>query len=446
MISKKLAAALRKFKLSIDYRVENFDSQIVAFGVICLLLFQLFYFVCKYILLQKYNNIIWFLIGATICIPLIFKNHWPRKLQPYLSIYWYTCLVYCLPFFTSFMLLKNNASDFYLMATTTALFWLILLVDRLSYIIILTLGVGLALLFYYFPAHSWVPVNFRGLFPVYLAELLIIAIFATNKDRLEKAKLQAVSAVGASIAHELRTPLATVSSGIKGIKMYLPNLIEAYQQARNLSLPIKEIPPNHYKNLLKALDNISTETHYASSIVNMLLIKINRTKISPSTFQTCSIAHCIELALNRYPFNSEKQRQLIYWHGDEDFLFQGTELLVVHVLFNLLKNALYFIEVAGKGEIHIWLERGAKINKLHFKDTATGIASCFMPRLFNRFFTTSHNGTGLGLAFCKMVMNGFNGEINCYSQYGVYTNFVLSFPNNPGLQHQANNSIFAEEL
>ncbi len=49
---------------------------------------------------------------------------------------------------------------------------------------------------------------------------------------------------------------------------------------------------------------------------------------------------------------------------------------MVHVLFNLLKNALYYIaaDPRKKGKIEIWLEKKGRINQLHFKDTGTGIA------------------------------------------------------------------------
>ncbi|HVV69648.1 MAG TPA: ATP-binding protein [Gammaproteobacteria bacterium] len=52
-----------------------------------------------------------------------------------------------------------------------------------------------------------------------------------------------------------------------------------------------------------------------------------------------------------------------------------------------------------------------------------------MSRLFEKFYTTTTNGTGLGLPFCKMVMEMFQGHISCTSKYGEFTQFSLSFPN-----------------
>ena len=68
-------------------------------------------------------------------------------------------------------------------------------------------------------------------------------------------------------------------------------------------------------------------------------------------------------------------------------------------------------------------------NEIHFKDTGTGISSQILPHIFDSFFTTESSiGTGVGLAFSKMVMHSHHGEIDCLSKEGEYTEFILSFP------------------
>ncbi|WP_019218077.1 sensor histidine kinase [Legionella tunisiensis] len=51
-----------------------------------------------------------------------------------------------------------------------------------------------------------------------------------------------------------------------------------------------------------------------------------------------------------------------------------------------------------------------------------------LTRLFNHFYTTTFMGTGIGLSFCKLVMNRFGGDIRCEAQEGKYTQFALTFP------------------
>jgi hypothetical protein len=57
-----------------------------------------------------------------------------------------------------------------------------------------------------------------------------------------------------------------------------------------------------------------------------------------------------------------------------------------------------------------------------------GISSSQLARLFKHFYTTTFMGTGIGLSFCKLVMNRFGGNIRCESIEGQYTKFILSFP------------------
>jgi two-component system CAI-1 autoinducer sensor kinase/phosphatase CqsS len=140
---------------------------------------------------------------------------------------------------------------------------------------------------------------------------------------------------------------------------------------------------------------------------------------------------CVQRAIDRYPFSSESERSLVEVAPGPDFRFRGSDVLLMHVLFNLMKNALYHIAHAGKGEIFIWLEPNTVAeNRLFFMDTGQGIHPALLPRIFDRFFTSMETGrgSGIGLSFCRMVMEGFDGHIACESVHGEFTRFILSFP------------------
>jgi signal transduction histidine kinase len=64
---------------------------------------------------------------------------------------------------------------------------------------------------------------------------------------------------------------------------------------------------------------------------------------------------------------------------------------------------------------------------LALRDTGKGIQEKYMNRIFDPFYTSrpTGQGTGLGLAFCKEVLNSFAGNITCKSIYGEYTEFTL---------------------
>ena len=92
------------------------------------------------------------------------------------------------------------------------------------------------------------------------------------------------------------------------------------------------------------------------------------------------------------------------------------------MLFNLLNNAYKYNGENVK--IKIWTQG----HKLHFKDYGNGIEEEDLPHIFKRFYTKNETGTGIGLPFCLMVMEDLGGTIECYSQTGEFTEFILSFP------------------
>jgi signal transduction histidine kinase len=182
----------------------------------------------------------------------------------------------------------------------------------------------------------------------------------------------------------------------------------------------------------KQLSNIRKKVKAADYLVNNLQLQIKGVIAgTPKTkdFKQYSIAKNIEEALEQYPFKTG-ERELITLDIERDFEYVGNPLLTSHVLYNLIKNALRAIANADKGKITIKLEFGVKSNKLIFKDTATGIAKEFLPKMFKLFESqmTAQGGTGVGLAYCKEIMNSYGGDITCDSAEGEYTEFVLNFP------------------
>lgn len=252
---------------------------------------------------------------------------------------------------------------------------------------------------------------------------------AIKEAKVATEKMQAMKTLAASIAHELRTPLRTIDSASAGIKTYFPLVLEAYKLAKKEKLPVPKIDPSHFKALLSSCDLIVSEVEEAFTIINMLLTNLSE-GADPTTnmeFKTYFIKDCIDKAIQRYPFDMDEEG-LVSCLSVPNFKFKGNDLLIVHILFNLLKNALYQIKAARRGSIVIWTELAKDFNRLHFKDTAKGIPSDALPYIFDQFFTNTYHGTGIGLAFCRMVMEKIGGRIACESKEGEYAEFILYFP------------------
>lgn len=246
-------------------------------------------------------------------------------------------------------------------------------------------------------------------------------------EKLKEEKLKITELIGASVAHEIRTPVRSIISGASGINKFLPKLLENYEIAKKAGIHTKNIKPQQIQLLQKVLNNLQTEGTSINNIIDMLLMKIQGTIPTNSIIEELQIGDCVTEALHRYGFQNG-ERDLINYNTDNNFKFKGDKILTIHIIFNLLKNALYYLAKAKKGVITIDLEHCENENILRFKDTATGISKKDLPHIFERFYSKTRKGSGVGLAFCKMAMKWMKGDITCNSIEGKYTEFTLHFP------------------
>jgi signal transduction histidine kinase len=139
----------------------------------------------------------------------------------------------------------------------------------------------------------------------------------------------------------------------------------------------------------------------------------------------------VSTAIERYHFKPH-QRELIRADVEEDFEFRGSDLLMTHVLFNLMKNGLRAIEARGGEDnyLSISLKRGAAMNSLIVSDTGEGIPAEILGYVFIPFVSAQRPGvgTGLGLSFCRMIVEGCGGTITCHSKANVGTTFIIELP------------------
>lgn len=425
---------LKKSIQIIRKRDQEQSNPYIVFGWFGVITYPGYYLIWHFTSLVGDESFYLRLVATILCIPFILKNYWPPKIKPLLPFYWHIVLIYCLPFLFTFFLLKNNFTYAYILNTLSVLTLSILLIDVVPLILCLSIGIPAGFLAFYLTSGKInLPNNLEVILISYLSVIIVGALFARSKETIHQAKLNAIKITSASMAHELRTPLRTISSNLNGLKKYLPILFDAHQKAQQAKLDVAEIEHAQYRILYRAINNIETEAEGAFTIINMLMVVagMSNSMIDKEQTSTCSMTACIQTALDRYPFDLREQ-ELIYWpavgNKVSDFQFRCKELLIVHIIFNLLKNALYHIKAAGKGEIYIWLEPKAKHNLLHFRDTGTGIPAKKLKCIFDQFYTDTLHGSGIGLAFCKMAMQSLNGEIKCLAEEGKYSEFILYFP------------------
>jgi two-component system CAI-1 autoinducer sensor kinase/phosphatase CqsS len=402
-----------------------------------------YYFIWRLVYPNDYESLCVRLIAAAICIPALFVRNIPRRAEPWLPIYWTVALAFVLPFVFGYMLAMNAAVAASVGATNliwplqnvVALFLLILLVNHGLLATLMWIAATASILVIVFiavpePNLSELYRVYLDPMPLYAFVLIVGSLSIRNRDIIEIEKLSAMASVGTTIAHELRTPFLGMRALVEGIEKYLPTLVRTYNLAVSNGLPVERIRLAHIDGLDKSLHRIRSEIDYSNSIVDMLLVNSSERPVRDSEFSIFSAASCVQEAIQRYPFSGEVERSLIETRLDNDFQINAPRVLIVHVLFNLLKNGLYYVRKAGHGEITISLRTSGVHNEMTIEDTGTGIPPQNLKRIFERFFSTTEtgHGAGIGLSFCRLVMDGIGGAIRCESEIGVYTRFVLSFP------------------
>ncbi|MFH1850756.1 MAG: ATP-binding protein [Candidatus Neomarinimicrobiota bacterium] len=95
-------------------------------------------------------------------------------------------------------------------------------------------------------------------------------------------------------------------------------------------------------------------------------------------------------------------------------------------LANVVKNGIEAI--AGSGEIRLSASGDRDQIIIRVKDTGSGIAPADLNRIFDIFYTTRENGTGIGLAITHKIISDHGGTIEVNSSPGIGTEFILTLP------------------
>ena len=220
----------------------------------------------------------------------------------------------------------------------------------------------------------------------------------------QQKHLSAMGEMVASMAHQVRTPLAT-----------------AILYTSQLDKPtLKESKRQHYaKKILERL-------HHLERQVNDMLIFAKEGRIAMQEFSLTDLLNHIADAMEDYTAEGDIQFTIDNRAMVDEIL--GNKDALRGALMNLLSNAVE--ASAGKGHLQLSVFQLAdKTLKIMIKDDGPGINAAHRERVFEPFFTTRTNGTGLGLAVVDSVVRAHGGSVSCDSEKGKGTVFSLLLPN-----------------
>jgi two-component system, OmpR family, sensor histidine kinase VicK len=198
-------------------------------------------------------------------------------------------------------------------------------------------------------------------------------------------------------AHELRTPIQPILGMAEMIESAL-----AGQKKGPINAEDVEIITRNAKRLERLTQDILDIARIERSSLQLTKSQFNLKDI------ILPLADDFRKQIHSLP-SEDKNVQIIVSQVEKDITLYADRERITQVVSNLLSNAVKFTD---SGTISIKAERiDEEYMSISVRDTGSGIDPTIMPRLFSKFATKSHKGTGLGLYISKAIVEAHGGKI-----------------------------------
>jgi len=240
------------------------------------------------------------------------------------------------------------------------------------------------------------------------------------EQRMRQAdRLATVGRLSANMAHEIRNPLASISGAVEALS--------------------KELPPDEARNRL--VEIVLKESERLNHIVADFLEYARPAPLAPLDVDLAQILDEVLLLI--------EHRSL---PADLKIMREYAETLPVRVdpqqmrqaIWNLCLNAVQ--SMPDGGEVHVGGCQSSGPAREHIQiwiaDSGHGISDEDLPHIFEPFYSTKAEGSGIGLALVYRVLQDHGGHIEARSRPGEGTTFTLTLP----LAHEPSNAVLPSPL
>ncbi len=248
-----------------------------------------------------------------------------------------------------------------------------------------------------------------------------------QKQFMKREKMAALGHLIAGIAHEISTPVASINSNVD----LLARALVKIKMLASESLPDSSHSATRDRQIMQMVDVLESlnQSNQTACDVIVQIVRSLRSFIryDVTELREVDIHEELENSLTLVHHELKRRIEVIRKYGDIPKCTCHPGRLN-GVFVNMLMNAAQAIE--GKGRISIETLRAGDSIKIKFTDTGEGIPPENLEKLFDRGFTTKspEEGTGIGLAICKQIMDEHHGEIEVESQVGKGTTFTITLP------------------
>jgi signal transduction histidine kinase/DNA-binding response OmpR family regulator len=223
-----------------------------------------------------------------------------------------------------------------------------------------------------------------------------------QKEIIHTAKLATIGKMAAHVAHEIRNPLSTIGGFARAILKKPDNVERVNKNAKIISEESTRL-----ETMLKGVMDFSRPSAPVpkANDFNAVVEAAFRTQNELLSLRNIHSNLDLDRSIPEVPFDENQIRQ---------------------VLHNLIRNAADSMPQGGA----LNLKTGRDADMVYFvcTDSGTGMPPEVSERLFDPFFTTKPDGTGLGLAVSKKIIDDHGGRIEVQSSLGKGTTFKVLLP------------------
>lgn len=375
-------------------------------------------------------------IGLVLMLGAALQDYWPVRFQRYYLPWTYATLLIALPFFAVYTGL-DRGGRVAISNCFIAIALLTLLADWRNLIAMLVIGItaGIALFHTTHPGQAiprellaqvpaYALVGFAGYLFKYSTEQVELAKKLVEQQKHNERRIAALGDTLGFMAHELNTPLATV----RGCVNVLHRLYATEEGASNAVKVTRRSP----QEIERVLERTERAALYCQTLISRFLQSAKDAAPGAVTPQVTA-SELITALLVEYPFE-ERERQWVSSNVSSDFLLNGRRDLLYLVCCSITKNALQALGDAPSPslEISTYVSSGdgnQQRAQIRFSDTGHGVPPGVLEKLTNEPITTRSDGggSGMGLLFCRRVVESSGGALHIASEVGEGTTVVLEF-------------------
>jgi len=234
------------------------------------------------------------------------------------------------------------------------------------------------------------------------------AVEERERELVRSERLAAVGKMAAMIAHEVRNPLSSIGLNTELLEEELAAGAEL-DEARELCRAIH-----------REVDRLTAITEEYLSFSRLPKPKLAHEQVNAMVSALAAFVR-EDLAVKQVTLTTDLAA------GDPVARIDAAQIR--QCLVNLIRNAAE--AVAAKGSGHVTLRTrtaGAGRVEIDVEDNGIGIPADLLPQLFDPFFSTKEDGSGLGLALTQQIVRDHGGDLRVDSVVGRGTTFTVSVP------------------